>query len=136
MKIGKRTELAKESWPAPISEVHYQCEPEQYPPLLIATLDNRPTRIILSFGKYYTAEDLEELRLEATGNDWDCIAIPLPRIKDKESITPDMLRNSVQGCVEEKKLDQERQGRPLGAASPGCRRHPSAQNLHLIWNYI
>lgn len=102
VKIGKRTELAKESWQAPISEVHYQCEPEQYPPLLIATLDNRPTRIILSFGKYYTAEDLEKLRLEAKGNDWDCIAIPLPRIKDKESINPDMLRNGIQGCVEEK----------------------------------
>ena len=63
VKIGQRTELAKESWQASIGEVHYQCEPEQYPPLLIAALDNRPTRIILSFGKYYNTENLEKLRI-------------------------------------------------------------------------
>lgn len=103
VKIGKRTELAKESWQAPIGEIVYQCEPEQYPPLLVATLDNRPTRIILSFGKYYTAEDLDKLRQEAKGNDWDCISVPFPRIKDKESINPEMLRNGIQGCVEDKR---------------------------------
>ena len=102
VKIGQRTELAKESWQASIGEVHYQCEPEQYPPLLIAVLDNRPTRIILSFGRYYNAEDLEKLRREAKDSDWDCISIPLPRIKEKESINPAMLRNSLQGCVQDK----------------------------------
>ena len=102
VKIGKRTEIAKEAWQASIGEVHYQCEPEQYPPLLLATLDNRPTRIILSFGKYYTAEDHETLRLEAKESDWDCLSIPLPRIQDKESINPNMLRNSIQCCVQEK----------------------------------
>ena len=102
VKIGKRTEIAKESWQDSIGEVHYQCEPEQYPPLLIATLDNRPTRIILSFGKYYTAEDYETLRLEAKESDWDCLSIPLPRIQDKESINSNMLHNSIQGCVQEK----------------------------------
>lgn len=102
VKIGQRSELAKESWQASIGEVYYQCEPEQYPPLLVATLDNRPTRIILSFGKYYNTEDLEKLRREAKDSDWDCISIPLPRIKDKESINPAMLRNSLHGCVQDK----------------------------------
>ena len=102
VEIGKRTELAKESWNAQISEIYYQCDSEQYPPLLIATLDNQPTRIVLAFGKYYTDEDLAILRQEAKGNDWDCISIALPRIKDKESINPGMLQRSIQSCIEGK----------------------------------
>ena len=102
VKIGKRTELAKESWAASIGEVHFQCEPEQYPPLLVAVVDNQPTRIILSFGKYYNSEDQELLRREARAESWDCLSIPLPRINDKDSINPIMLHNSLLRCVEEK----------------------------------
>lgn len=102
VKIGKRTELAKEVWSASIGDIHYQCEPEQYPPLLVALVDNRPTRIILAFGKYYSTEDHIQLRREAKAEDWDCLSIPLPRINDKESINPVMLHNSLLGCVEEK----------------------------------
>ena len=102
VKIGKRTELAKESWAASIGEVHFQCEPEQYPPLLVAVVDNQPTRIILSFGKYYSSEDQELLRREARAESWDCLSIPLPRINDKDSINPIMLHNSLLRCVEEK----------------------------------
>lgn len=102
VNIGKRTELAKESWAASIGEVYFQCEPEQYPPLLVAVVDNHPTRIILSFGKYYNNEDRELLRREARTEGWDCLSVPLPRIYDKDSINPVMLQNSLLGFVEEK----------------------------------
>ena len=81
VKIGKRTELAKESWQAPIGEIVYQCEPEQYPPLLVATLDNRPTRIILSFGKYYTAVDRKNCARKQRGTTG--IASPSPSLESK-----------------------------------------------------
>ena len=52
VKIGSRTEIAKNNWDARVGEVYYQCDPEQYPPLLVAELDKTPTRIILAFEKY------------------------------------------------------------------------------------
>lgn len=55
VKIGARTELAREKYVAAVGEVFYACEPEQYPPLLVAELDNQPTRIILAFEKTSTA---------------------------------------------------------------------------------
>ena len=102
VRIGKRLVIAKEICSASIGEVFYQCELEQYPPLLVAMLDNQPTRLLLEFGEYYNTEDIESLSMEAESKDWDCLSIPLPRINDQESINPTMLLESLLGRVSEK----------------------------------
>ena len=103
VKIGIRTELAKEKHMVPAGEVFYACEPEQYPPLLVVKLDDRPTRIILAFEKYYSTEDCLVLKAEAKEKGWDCLAISLPRITGKKSISSELIRQSVMGHVQEKK---------------------------------
>lgn len=102
VKIGTRIELAKEKHTASVGKVFYACDPEQYPPLLIADLDKRPTRIILAFGKYYTDEDYLTLKAEAKEKEWDCLAISLPKILGRESIHPALIRQSVIGRSLEK----------------------------------
>ena len=102
VKIGSRTEIAKNNWDARVGEVYYQCDPEQYPPLLVAELDNTPTRIILSFGKYYTEDDIVLLKQEACEKGWDCLSISFPRITEQQSINPDLMRLGVQGNIQGK----------------------------------
>lgn len=102
VKIGVRTELAKESWTAAVGEVYYDCKKEQYPPLLIAELDGQLTRIILAFEKYYSTEDYLTLKAEAKEKGWECLTISLPRITGKRSINPDLIRHSVTGYTQEK----------------------------------
>lgn len=95
VKIGKRIVWAKEEWNASVDAVHYSCAPEQYPPLLVASLDNRPTRIILSFGKYYTEEDMALLESEADEKQWDLLSIEMPQISDGSSATADIIKQQV-----------------------------------------
>lgn len=102
VKIGSRTEIAKNNWDARVGEVYYQCDPEQYPPLLVAELDNTPTRIILLFGKYYTEDDIVLLKQEACEKGWDCLSISFPRITEQKSINPDLMRLGVQGNIQGK----------------------------------
>lgn len=102
VKIGVRTELARDSWTAAVGGVFYDCKKEQYPPLLVAELDGQPTRIILAFEKYYSAEDYLTLKSEATAKCWECLSISLPKITGKKSINPEHVRHSVVGYVQEK----------------------------------
>lgn len=103
VKIGVRTELAKEKHSVAVGEIFYACEYEQYPPLLIADLDNQPTRIILAFEKYYSSEDFLLIKAEAKEKGWDCLAISLPRISGKKSINPELIRHGVTGHTQEKR---------------------------------
>lgn len=102
VKIGARTELAKEGWTAVVGEVNYDCKEEQYPPLLIAELDGQPTRIILAFEKYYSTEDYLTLKAEAKEKGWECLTISLPRITGNKSINSDLIRHSVTGYTQKK----------------------------------
>lgn len=106
VKIGTRVELAKEKYTASVGKVFYACDPEQYPPLLVADFNKQPTRIILAFGKYYTDEDYLMLKAEAKEKGWDCISISLPKILGKESIHPALIRQSVMGRSPEKRWIQ------------------------------
>lgn len=102
VNIGVRTELAKESWTATVGKVYYDCKKEQYPPLLIAMLDNQPTRIILAFGNYYSPDDYRTLKAESKEKNWECLTIPLPQITGNNSINPELVRHSVVESSQEK----------------------------------
>lgn len=101
--FGYRHDIAKQDHDAAIGETYYFCDPQQYPPLLLADLDNQPTRVILSFAKYYTTEDFLLLREEAKSRRWNCLVIDLPRIEDESSISLALLKVAVKGCVSDKR---------------------------------
>lgn len=100
--IGRRTEIAKNPYISTYVDSYYQCDVEQYPPLLLGTLDKQPTRIILDFGHYYSDVDYKLLRQEAISEAWDCIAITLPRIIDRTSLSIEHLRNSLLHQIDKK----------------------------------
>ena len=64
-KIAYRRDIVTDNHNATIGKTFYQCESQQYPPLLVANLNDQPTRIVLSFEKYYSTEDFLLLRNEA-----------------------------------------------------------------------
>lgn len=102
VNIGRRTETAKNPYTSTYADSYYQCDTEQYPPLLLGTLDKQPTRIILDFGHYYSDADYSLLRQEAISESWDCIAITLPRITDRTSLSIEQLRNSLLQQIDKK----------------------------------
>ena len=95
--FGTRTFKAELS-SATIDDVYYHCDEEQYPPLLIATIDKRPTRILLAFEGYYNYEDLETFRREATENKWDCLIINMPKVDADDCIGTSQLQAVVLGA--------------------------------------
>lgn len=101
--FGSRRDYISNACEATIGEVYYQCEPQQYPPLLLAHINNEPTRIILSFAKYYTAEDFLLLKREAKAKSWNCLLVDLPRIEDESSISIALLKMSLKGCETDKR---------------------------------
>ena len=84
--------------PAPIGNVYYQCDEEQYPPLLVATVDERPTRIILAFEGYYNYEDMEAFRNEAVEIKCDCLVINMPKVDADDCIGTSQLQAVVLGA--------------------------------------
>lgn len=101
--FGNRRDYISNAIEATIGEVYYQCDPQQYPPLLMAHINSEPTRIILSFAKYYTDEDFLLLKREAKAKSWNCLLIDLPRIEDESSINIALLRMALKGCETEKR---------------------------------
>ena len=96
--FGHRRDTVVAAHEAAIGKVYYQCDSQQYPPLLIADIGGMPTRIILAFEKYYTKEDFILLNREARFNGWNCMMIELPRIVDESSVSIALLKMSVKGC--------------------------------------
>ena len=86
VSFGQRT-FSVDVFTAPVDNVFYHCEEEQYPPLLLVTIDHRPTRILLAFEGYYREADLSLFRNEANKNKWDCLVIKLPMIDADEFIS-------------------------------------------------
>lgn len=98
-----RCDIAKQIHDGAVGQIDYCCDPQQYPPLLLADIDNQPTRIILSFASYYTSDDFMLLQEEATNQGWNCLAIDLPHIEDESSVTLAMLKEAIKGCVGSKR---------------------------------
>lgn len=110
VKMGQRTLTAKKEEKVSVGRVYYHCDPEQYPPLLIAELGGAYTRIILSFDNYYTAEDYTLLEKEARENGWCCLSIRLPRINNERSINIQQIENSVKSALISKEWIRNRMG--------------------------
>lgn len=101
VRIGNRVEYARAKRMAEIGNVYYQCATQQYPPTLVAELDGVPTRIILAFDKYYTADDWCAVRQEAEEK-WDCLAILLPRVSDNNPLNRKIIEANVKMNAEKK----------------------------------
>lgn len=99
--IGNRVEYARAKRMAEIGNVYYQCVTQQYPPTLVAELDGVPTRIILAFDKYYTADDWRAVRQEAEEK-WDCLAILLPSVSDNNPLNRKIIEANVKKNAEKK----------------------------------
>ena len=100
--FGSRRDCISNACEAAIGEVYYECDPQQYPPLLLAHINNEPTRMIRS-AKYYTAEDFLLLKREAKAKSWNCLLVDLPRIEDESSISIALLKMSLKGCETDKR---------------------------------
>ena len=96
VKMGQQILTAKKKETVPVGQVYYQCDPEQYPPLLIVELGGIHTRIVLSFENYYTAADYALLEDEAREKRWYCLSIKLPRISNEQQINKKLVESSVQ----------------------------------------
>ena len=101
--FGYRRDIVTDNHNVTIGKTFYQCESQQYPPLLVANLNDQPTRIVLSFEKYYSTEDFLLLRNEARDKGWNCLIIDLPRIVDESSISLALLKVALKGCIEDKR---------------------------------
>lgn len=99
--FGSRTFKA-DLLPASINDVCYHCDEEQYPPLLIATIDKRPTRILLAFEGYYNYEDLQLFHAECTDNKWDCLVINLPKVDADDCVSTSQLHTALIGTSAQK----------------------------------
>ena len=97
VRFGARTFKAELS-SASIEDVYYHCDEEQYPPLMIVTVDKRLTRILLAFEGYYSYEDLEIFRSEAAENKWDCLVINMPKVDADDCIGTSQLQAVVLGA--------------------------------------
>lgn len=103
VNFGYRT-FYVDSSTATVDNVFYHCAEEQYPPLLIATIDQRPTRILLAFEGYYKEEDFSLFQKEAIDNKWDCLIIKLPKVDADDFISTPHLRNIILDAAQNKAL--------------------------------
>lgn len=92
--FGRRTFKA-EGYTAYIGDIFYHCDEEQYPPLLVAMIDQRPTRIILAFEGYYNSEDFALFMNEAVRNQWDCLVVNMPRVDADDCIRSSQLQSII-----------------------------------------
>ena len=103
LAIGTRTEKLKDVSQEAITGVYYHCDETQYPPLLIAEINHRPTRILLDFGGYYLYEDFTLLRDEAGSKQWDCLVIDMPMVGVDDFMQRNLLRAAILDNVQKKK---------------------------------
>lgn len=102
VRIGQREEIAKNPHTLTLTNTYYHCTQEQYPPLLLATFDDRPVRILLDFNHYYSSDDFRLLQLECKSKDWDCISISLPHLSDTRYSNPIELRELISENIDRK----------------------------------
>lgn len=91
VRIGNRPQIIQIAEQRSISISHCSYDANHYPPLLIADINARPTRVILSFSGYYNKKDYTELIEDARENNWDCLEVMLPRKNDGIIITEELL---------------------------------------------
>lgn len=86
VRFGKRNFKA-DGHTAQLGGIIYHCDENQYPPLLMAMIDQRPTRILLAFEGYFNSEDFALFQNEAVRNQWDCLMVDMPRVDGDDCIS-------------------------------------------------
>lgn len=103
VRIGSRPQIINESEEVTIDNVYCFHDANHYPPLLVANINDKPTRIILSFSGYYAKQDYQLLYDEARESNWDCLEIILPRKNDGIVVTKELLYDYVPGMNRNKR---------------------------------
>lgn len=91
IRIGRRPQIIQAAQEATIDNVECFHDANHYPPLLLANINSKTTRIILSFGDYYSQADRVLLKSEARENNWDCLEILLPQKENGTTILKEQL---------------------------------------------
>lgn len=107
LTIGAHTEILKDVSRGTITDVYYHCDETQYPPLLIAEINQRLTRILLDFGGYYLYEDFVLLRDEAEAKKWDCLVIDMPLVGAEDFMQRSLLCATILENVQKKWIHTE-----------------------------
>lgn len=91
VRIGSRSEIINPESLASVGDVFCTHDANHYPPLLIATINQKTTRIILSFSGYYSANDYKQFINEARERNWDCLEVFLPQSDDGIVVSKELL---------------------------------------------
>jgi ssDNA-binding Zn-finger/Zn-ribbon topoisomerase 1 len=82
----KKHEIVKPSFLLELSDISYHCADGQYPPTLVCSADANKLQVILDFGGYYNADDLNRLKQTAKNNGFALLLINIPDVDDLSSM--------------------------------------------------
>ena len=91
IRIGRNPQILQTAQEVSIDNVECFHDANHYPPLLLANINGKTTRIILSFGDYYSQADRVLLKSDARENNWDCLEIFLPQRDNSIIISTEQL---------------------------------------------
>lgn len=81
-------ELLKDAQQITHDNVTFECEPKQYPPMLLVTILGSKLRLLLEFGTYYSEDDLQVLAEEGRNYNYSVLLYHLPNIGEEDFFTP------------------------------------------------
>ena len=97
MRIGRNPQILQTVREVAIENVECFYDANHYPPLLLANINQKLTRIILSFDSYYSQADRALLKSEARENNWDCLEIHLSKKDNNITISREQLYIYISG---------------------------------------
>ena len=97
IRIGRNPQILQTAQEVSIDDVECFHDANHYPPLLLANVNQKLTRIILSFDSYYNQADHALLKNEARANNWDCLEILLPKKDNNITISGEQLYTYISG---------------------------------------
>lgn len=78
-------EVLKPSQVLSLEEVKYDCEPLQYPPVLMVCSSGKTLRILIEFGDYYSKDDIDSLKAEARQEGYSALLFQFPDIDNADN---------------------------------------------------
>lgn len=92
---GRDYEVLKMEQSLPLESVSFECEPLQYPPVLMLASAGSKLRLLIDFGSYYTEDDLAGFSSEAKSEGYSLVLFQFPSIGKADAFTPDALERSI-----------------------------------------
>lgn len=118
-------ETLKSARPLSIQKVIYSCEPFQYPPVLEVIVQGAKLRVLISFGNYYTKEDLDIIAAEARAGNYSVLLFCFPNVDSKGAdfftsahLTDCVVRGNVQSSWVRSALEDDKRKKFLNQAHP------------------